>query len=567
VARALPLDGQTDGVPNCLHPEVIGWWQAKGYDYRRGFCTVTTKAGPCCERGGETAACPYLSALAALKEAPVVVTTKAFARRPNFFSSGATGNARRQNVVLDEDPIGLLRPPIVITREDLTKHTDLLGRMLTTFTKDGLDSAIAEALHSKRLAEWCWRQIARQPPDGQPEPVPVPQELRLTRAVLRRTKDAREEGRKAVTGALHYWMRRDPMNTVRNVYRDLAYMLEHAAAGTVFVTSRQLLYHLELNIPQDRRVFVLDATANPALLRPVFAPRPVEVLCADRVAPAGRVVQFMDFNGPRSYLNQIPGKVVRIIDALGDLHPAGKLVLISHQSCVASLARASRHAARIQTAHFGALRGRNDLEPRRDNPIACHVVVGSPKTTEEDRRQLALAVFGTAILPFPELVTVRWGVVGRIPTELAGGNEEAMVWEVRFKGYDDPRMQAVYQHTVTAELTHAADRARVLIHPQATVYLVTNEICPNLWFAEMCYAGDFLDLSPGKRADFEEGFNRYAHKAQELLDAGKVVGNADVCRALGRKPGWGKRYWQEFLARSGDALQGTRKFRWKDREE
>ena len=39
-------------------------------------------------------------------------------------------------------------------------------------------------------------------------------------------------------------------------------------------------------------------------------------------------------------------------------------------------------------------------------------------------------------------------------------------------------MQAVYEHTVTAELTQAADRARVLIHPASTVYLLTNEPCP-----------------------------------------------------------------------------------------
>ena len=66
------------------------------------------------------------------------------------------------------------------------------------------------------------------------------------------------------------------------------------------------------------------------------------------------------------------------------------------------------------------------------------------------------------------------------------------------KGYTDPRMQAIYDHTVTAELTHAADRARVLIHRGATVYVVTNEPCPKLWFAELCFAGDFLDLSSGR---------------------------------------------------------------------
>src|SRR5690349_16484832 len=118
----------------------------------------------------------------------------------------------------------------------------------------------------------------------------------------------------------------------------------------------------------------------------------------------------MDFNGPRSYLNQTPRKLIRIIDAIGDLHPKGRIVLISHKSCVEKLKSASRHAERIVTAHFGALRGRNDLEPGPDNSIACHIVAGSPKATEASRQQLALTVFGPNILPFADLVTVRRSV-------------------------------------------------------------------------------------------------------------------------------------------------------------
>jgi hypothetical protein len=125
-------------------------------------------------------------------------------------------------------------------------------------------------------------------------------------------------------------------------------------------------------------------------------------------------------------------------------------------------------------------------------------------------------------------------------------------------------MQAVYDHTVTAELTHAADRARVLCHKNAVVYLVTNEPCPKLWFAELCLAEEYLDLSGGTRADFVKNYAAYEAKARELLDAGKTIGNADVCRALGHpKPGWGWRYWGRFLEVHKDALQGERKVRWK----
>jgi hypothetical protein len=192
------------------------------------------------------------------------------------------------------------------------------------------------------------------------------------------------------------------------------------------------------------------------------------------------------------------------------------------------------------------------------------VVAGSPKTTEEDRQQLALAVYGKAVPPFAALETVRRPVAGFVPRELASVEGQRWLWEVRLKGYTDPRMQAVYEHTVTAELTQAADRARVLIHPSATVYLVTNEPCPKLWFAEMCYAADFLDLSGGpRRADFERNYEKYEDKARELLDAGRRVGNADVCEALGIKRHQGIRYWRAFLDAYDDALEGDRKKTWK----
>jgi hypothetical protein len=567
VGRTLPLHGKTDGVPHCLHPSIIEWWQMKGYSYRQGFCLSETKEGPCCKRRGDPDRCLYLGAIRDLKDAAIICTTKAYARRPGFFSSAANGNSKRRTVILDEDPVELLRPPILITRSDLQAYMQLLDRLMRRFNERGEAAAYVEARRSQRLARWAWERMAAQAPEVPLAAVPVPPELRRTRAVLRRTKRANKQGRKDLVRALHREMRRDPQFTVRNVYRDLEYMAKHAAAATVFVTAASLLFHLRITIPRERRVFVLDATANPDLLRPLFAPRPVEVLCAERVKPAGRVIQFMDANGPRSYLNKVPPKFVRIINALGDLHPDGKLVLISHRSCVDALAKASKHVGRIKTAHFGALRGRNDLEPSAENRIACHIVVGSPKTTEEDRRQLALAVYGEAILPFADLVDTRRAVVGSVPAELQegeGDDAEEWLWEVRMKGYADPRMQAVYDHTVTAELTHAADRARVLIHPGGRVYLVTNEPCPRLWFAEMCLARDYLDLSGGPRADFAKACEEYEAKAQELLNAGRPIGNADVCRALGRKDSWGLRYWHAFLGKYGDALEGSRKVRWKD---
>jgi len=106
----------------------------------------------------------------------------------------------------------------------------------------------------------------------------------------------------------------------------------------------------------------------------------------------------------------------------------------------------------------------------------------------------------------------------------------------------------------------------VLTHRNAIVYLVTSEPCPKLWFAEKCYAGDLLDLSGARRSDFEQNYAAYEGKALELLNSGGLIGNADVCRALGKTKDWGRRYWRCFLEKYEDALIGKKKMRWKEDE-
>src|SRR5579883_579621 len=434
VARVLPLEGSMEGCPNCLHPQIIRKWQDKGYNYRQGFCPIEQR----CERQADPEQCPFLKSLDALEEAHTVVCTKALARKPKFFS--AMGNPKRKTVVIDEDPIGMLRPSIEISRADLAAYIPLVETLLRIFEEQEDEFSTAEAKRSEQAARWCWRVICRQPAAGQPEAVAVPKNFRPSKAALEQTKREQRAGRRRIIRVLHKLMRKDPDGMVRNVYRDLDYMVCYAAGGRVFATAGKVLFHLKISVPRHKRLLILDATANPELLKPILAPRPIQVVCDDQVQPAGRIIQFMDFNGPRSYLNKIPppAKLVKIIDAIGEHHPEGKIVLISHKSCVERLRQASSHKDRITAAWFGALRGRNDLEPSKNNPIACHVVIGSPKTTEEDRQQLALAVFGKKILPIPDLETVRRSITGRIPAELAQGDEREHIWEVRIKGYSDP---------------------------------------------------------------------------------------------------------------------------------
>jgi hypothetical protein len=55
---------------------------------------------------GRSEPVPVLESIDKLKEADSIVVTKALAQRAGFFS--AMGNPRRNTIVVDEDPIGLL---------------------------------------------------------------------------------------------------------------------------------------------------------------------------------------------------------------------------------------------------------------------------------------------------------------------------------------------------------------------------------------------------------------------------------------------------------------------------
>jgi hypothetical protein len=577
-AHVVPLDGQTDGVANCLHPGTIKKWQAAGYDYMHNFCNQAD----CCERRADPNRCPFLRSKKELEFAENIVVTKALARADGFFSQ--YGNPRRQFVVIDEDPIALLRPVVERTKKTLEDFQDLLARIMRRMSEQFDLEGKKEAMNRWQQANWCIERIREQesaflrlqaagggPLDEEgvdPVPVPVSDFPRRGRAADEEEKEERKRGRKSLDKYLRQQMQYDPDGTVANLHRDFT-ALPRAAHGLVYFTNKRMFFHAQVNIPESgvggRRIFVLDATAKPEILRLLFAPRDVQV-CFDqrKVRPAGRIIQLVDANYPRSSFDpkKLEPKVIRSINDIGDRHPEGRIVLISFKKIVKEkeLAEASNHSDRIICAHFGDLRGRNDLEAKEENQIACHIVVGSPKTNELARQQLALAVYGPDILPFPRLVDVRRFFWAREPHEIAGGGHRRPV-EAWCKGYDDPRMQGIYELTTTAELKQAADRARVLSHAHAVTYLLTNEPV-DIWHVEGAYVGELFPQGDTRRSDYQDNYATYEAVALELLrrlNTGDVFSNAAVCRALGWGEEKGKRYYPEFRAKHVALLTMGRK--------
>src|SRR5262249_33161558 len=167
--------------------------------------------------------------------------------------------------------------PVKITRKDLEAYLETLDRVDEWLEKNGLTAALAQYRISRRIAIWAFNQTSRQEAGGQPEAVAIPPDLKPTKLVLRRTKKEANKGRRELDKAFHRLMREDPEGTIRNVCPDLFDLVGRAAGGTVFVDASKVIFHLRLTIPTNRRVIILDATANADLLRAVFAPRPVKV--------------------------------------------------------------------------------------------------------------------------------------------------------------------------------------------------------------------------------------------------------------------------------------------------
>jgi hypothetical protein len=370
------------------------------------------------------------------------------------------------------------------------------------------------------------------------------------------------EGRFLLNRELNHRLWKHPDTMPRNTLGDLSTLAGRALKRLAYVRHDGLLFHLEVKIPRDRKLHVLDPTGNLEMLRQVFGPQEVIPICDRPVRPAGEVIQFLDANAPRSYVKKIPKRVIQIIDALGDRHPGGDIVLISFLGMVDELAKKSKHRDRIRTAHFFDVRGRNDLQSTPVRKVACHIVVGSPKTDERSRQDLALAVFGPEALPLPDLVTRVERVEADLPDELADFPGERARWERVYKAYDNATLQLIYDHLTTSELEQTIDRARLAIHADARVYVLSNEPLRKLWYAKVCLAEHLLDLSGRRRQDFADNYRTYEIKAVELLNKAGGVSNAAASRCLGLKRGTGHRYWLEFVRRHGESLSGKRTRRW-----
>lgn len=542
LARGLPVHYWREGpVPEdeCPHMALVEFFREFGYVIRWGPCLECDQRRACAYRN------VYISKRN--ESAPVLVLTSWHLRRPDLWALKAT--RCRDLVILDEDALGALTAPVTLTGERLQGFIDQLWAVRYLLSAD-ISNEDGEVF------AWLTRRL-RKPEEGDEALLALTDIFRRAALDLLRACAGAGHGRwvpsqevlvqdinaydrgllesealfdRLLRCAYAEARRRTALPNILAELRELLLSPRpvHLSSGAVRWTHRA-------NLPRDRHVLLLDATAEPEVVEGVLK-RPVQVVETSPVRQRARIVQIMDRvgtrNAARKDLASEESWIRQLATAVARRHRDEGLLCITFKQDEESLQNLlDRVHGRAAVVHYGALRGLNAY-----SAYEVALILGRPMPNEAGLQLLAVAAFGqealSADLTAPPL---QWQISRhRIGPDL---------WTIRHQQYPDPQWAAVWRHVVTGELLQAVGRLRPLTNP-ATVYVATNEPLPGTLELVGAYAGEIfpsMALS-GRRSDFAQRVQAYARTMQAIRSEGGDPTNAAVCNRLGLKPPNGLRY-------------------------
>jgi hypothetical protein len=513
-ARRMPVLRESP----CPHPDAYERSARLGYQPSRGEPCRSCAIGP--------RRCPYLLAFSSVETADQLCAAAVYHTHDGFYA--AHGNDRRSVVVFDENCLDLLLAPVAhplsawrawggLYREAVGPQIDRPGFRPVLDLLAWLDAAAEEFGQSgKKFAH-----------------VAVPERLRaeVRASPIVQYRLTRVAGR----------------GWVPNLYAAAVYLLTEPDAHVLFergggTSGIWVRFRRRHPLPEDREVFVLDATASEELIRAAAPGWDVRVWECPPVEQRGRVVQVVDYDVSRNFVRKevarhtthSPCWLAQVADAVLDRHGAAALVgfksVAEKPAPEIDLLGKLRHPERLAPRHHFPARGYTI-------PAETLVVLGTPYKDEAAVWELALAAFGAAGLPTGEY---------RRRPRLSGD------FLVRTMSHGEDRLRAVEDFLVSAELAQAVGRVRPLQNP-ATVYVLSNAPVPG-WEVEQATASELFDLRRPLRRDAREGFERYAAEVTRRLDTQDWVGNREVCAAIGMKDRTGREMMARFRKRYGPRL-------------
>ena len=513
-ARRMPILRETP----CPRPDDYEKMARRKFKPSQSFPCRTCSIGP--------SHCSYLLGFRDLADADQLCAAAIYHTHRDFYKSH--GNEKRSIVVFDENCIDLLLEPVSHSLAEWRSWLEMVRRwdpnheLTNTF---------------QRLVEWIEKSeqsfLGALDSDGEKlkfSPVKVPQELK--RAI-------------PSTASLREWLDKnafkDANRGTQNLIDTAVYLLSEP--DSYVLLERICLQDHDLAIirfrkrnplPEDKEVFILDATANEDMLRAIAPDWDIRVWDCPLIEQTGDIIQIMDYDLSRNKIKKELGKhevhnpawLIQVIDSILAEH--GPAALITFKGAIDGTDPSLDFISRLE---------HRDLITRTDNfPCRGHsfeeetlIVVGTPYKDQASIWELALALWGEKGLPTSEYTR----------REFSNGS-----FVSNLMSYDENRLKPIHDFMVSADLIQAIGRVRPLQRP-IKVFVLSPAVITD-WDVQQFMASELFDLRKPLRKDKAEHYATYLTKAKELLGTDGSITNREICEAIKMAPRTGQNHWSQL---------------------
>ena len=503
----------------CPHPDQYEATRRRGFSPSQSF--------PCrmCEIGPKN--CPYLLGFSSLKDADQLCAAAIYHTHNEFYQ--AYGNAERPIVVFDENCVDQLLEPVHHTIDQWRSWGEMLRRWETERDQHGHPQ-------TKRifgLIDWLatTAQDFLTTLDAKFVPYPVPKDIQAPDL--------------EIAGNILDWCDRSAYQkdnrSVHNLHNAASYLLTHPDAAIIMERITRdnedivVVRFRRINpLPEDREVFLLDATAHEDMIRAIAPGWDVRVWDCPPIEQKGRIVQIMDYDTSR---HRIKKDVAR-----HDLHnPSWTAQVLDHVlACYGPAPIITfKDATDNPTPEwdiFGKLAQRDRISGLHNFPCRGYdidantlIVLGTPYKDEAVIWELAMAI---------------WGFAGLPKTEYVHRKRDNRYFISKTMCHADLLLKPIEQFVVSADLVQAIGRVRPLQNA-ATVFVISNAPISD-WEIDQFTASEVFDMRRPLRADAADNYIVLAQELSQRLDQGQWVTLDEVMTNCNMAKRTAQKWWQRF---------------------
>lgn len=483
---------------------------------RRGY--KPSQSYPCqrCRIGPEH--CPYLLGFQDVTTAAQLCCAAIYHTHDDFYVNH--GNENRHVLIFDESCVDLILAP----HTNPIREWSAWGRLIQNWAKTDLQRAHANHL----IAMVAWLEgiaNAFQQTDDKFRPYAVPDELAVPSL--------------EASPSLQRWLNRagtDKRNHhIPNLYSSAIYLLTEPGVAILLERIGDNIivrFRRKHPLPENKEIYILDATANEELIRALAPGWDVRVWECPPIEQKGSVIQIMDYDISRNRIRKEvarhregnPSWLVQVLD--GILEKEGAAPIISFKQVT--------NEPTPENDILGLLNYDvidSDNYPCRGYTLDSRtlIVMGTPYKDEATIWELALAIHGMEGLP-ESIYHRRWQENGDF---VAG-----------IMAYQEDSLAPIVDFIVSADLAQAVGRIRPLQN-ECTAYVISNAPIHD-WEVQQFCASELFDLRNPLRKDANDNYQEYIETLDSLMDQQEWIKNSDVCASMGIPERTGSNYWKRY---------------------